>query len=38
MGMGNHIEIWSNDMWASQLEASDDMGDDALAYLAELGI
>ena len=38
VGMGNRIEIWSGDMWANQLEASEDDEDDALAYLAGLGI
>ncbi len=38
VGMGNHIEIWGSDMWMDQLAASEDVGEDALAYLAELGI
>ena len=38
VGMGNRIEIWSGDMWANQLEASEDDEEDALAYRAGLGI
>ena len=38
-GMGNRIEIWSQERWLRwQEKAQDDMGTDALAYLAELGI
>ena len=39
IGMGNRIEIWSQERWLRwQEKAQDDMGTDALAYLAELGI
>ena len=39
IGMGNRIEIWSQEQWLRwQEKAQDDMGTDALAYLAELGI
>ena len=39
IGMGNRIEIWSQERWRQwQEKAQDDMGTDALAYLAELGI
>ena len=39
IGMGNRIEIWSQDRWLRwQEKAQGDMETDALAYLAELGI
>ena len=44
VGMGNRIEIWSSEMWASQLAASEEeeqeeeQENDALAHLAGLGI
>ena len=38
VGMGNRIEIWSGEMWAAQLEASENEEEDTFAYLAGLGI
>ncbi|MEG1547559.1 MAG: division/cell wall cluster transcriptional repressor MraZ [Clostridia bacterium] len=38
IGMGNRIEIWSAAGWSKHVEETDDISDEVLRYLSELGI
>ncbi len=38
IGVGNRIEIWNADSWKLHMQDAEDMSDEVLTYLTELGI